>query len=114
MTDQIKRVTVEETMAALSRDNNAVMIDVCELDEIRAMAPAVGKACPMSTINPLTFHTVNKVTKDQPIFLFCRSGNRSMRVATALSDMGYTNLANVEGGIIAWEAAGLPVKKSES
>jgi rhodanese-related sulfurtransferase len=112
MSDQIKRVTVQEAMTAISQDKNAVMIDVRELDEIQAVATTVAKVCPMSTINPLTFHTANKITKEQPIYLFCRSGNRSMRVAMVLSDMGYTNLANVEGGILAWEAAGLPVKKS--
>jgi rhodanese-related sulfurtransferase len=112
MTETIKRVTVQEAMAALNQDKNAVMIDVREMDEIKAVAPTIGMVCPMSTINPLTFHTVNKVTKDQPIYLLCRSGGRSMRVAMVLAEVGFTNLANVEGGIIAWEAAGLPVQKS--
>jgi rhodanese-related sulfurtransferase len=33
-----------------------------------------------------------------------------MRVAAALADAGFTDLTNVTGGIMAWEAAGLPIK----
>jgi rhodanese-related sulfurtransferase len=111
MTNPIRRVSVEDAFKSVSTNQDAVMIDVREPDEIAAMAPAVGIVCPMSTIDPATFDKVNSVRKDQPIFLFCRSGNRSMRVALALADQGFSNLANVEGGIIAWQASGLPIKK---
>jgi rhodanese-related sulfurtransferase len=112
MSQSIRRVSVQEALDAISNNKNAVLIDVRELEEIQAVAPTIGTACPMSTITPLTFDSINNVTKDQPIYLFCRSGNRSMRVAMALAEIGYSNLANVEGGILAWEAAGLPVKRS--
>ncbi len=111
MTEKIKRVSVQETMSALSANPNAILIDVREWDEIKASAPSVGKAFPMSEIDPNTFAESCGVSKKQPIFLFCRSGNRSMRVATVLSEAGFTDLTNVEGGILAWTAAGLPVKK---
>jgi rhodanese-related sulfurtransferase len=110
MTHPIRRVSVDEAFKAVSSNKDAVMIDVREPDEIATLAPAVGKVCPMSTIDPATFGTVNSLRKDQPIYLFCRSGNRSMRVALALADQGFSNLANVEGGIIAWQASGLPIK----
>jgi rhodanese-related sulfurtransferase len=111
MATQVKRVSVQEAYKAVSEDNKSVMIDVRELDEIAAVAPAIGIVSPMSAINLESFGTDHGLKKDQPIYLFCRSGNRSMRVGMALADHGFTNLSNVEGGIIAWQAAGLPLKK---
>lgn len=48
--------------------------------------------------------------KDQRIILQCRSGARSLDAAGVLAGMGYTNLANLSGGILQWEAEGLPVE----
>ena len=47
------------------------------------------------------------------LLLQCRTDNRSARMADTLRGLGYENVAVVEGGILAWEAAGLPTK-SES
>jgi len=111
MNAKIKSCSVEETITALKQNKDAVMIDVREDDEVAEVAPAVGLFYPMSQINPETFAKDCKVRKDQPVYLFCRSGGRSMRVAQALSEHGFTDLTNVTGGIIAWQAAGLPLKK---
>jgi molybdopterin/thiamine biosynthesis adenylyltransferase/rhodanese-related sulfurtransferase len=43
------------------------------------------------------------------VVLYCRTDNRSARAADALRDLGYDDVAYVEGGIVAWEEAGLPV-----
>ena len=43
--------------------------------------------------------------------MICLSGHRSPRQAKRLAGMGYTNVTNVHGGLMAWKKAGLPVKK---
>lgn len=43
-----------------------------------------------------------------PYLLYCRSGNRSGQTASIMSDLGFTNVADVDGGILAWNQAGLP------
>ena len=112
MAATIKAVNVENTMKSVSADKASVLIDVREDAEIKEIAAAISKPFPMSKINPATFEKDAGVTKAQPIYLICKSGGRSMRVATALAEAGFTNLTNVEGGTSAWVAAGLPVKKS--
>ena len=39
--------------------------------------------------------------KEQPIYIYCRSGNRSKQAAAKLAAMGYTNIVEF-GGIIDW------------
>ena len=46
------------------------------------------------------------------ILVICLSGHRSPRQAKRLATMGYANVANVSGGLLAWKRAGLPVKAS--
>jgi sulfate permease, SulP family len=45
--------------------------------------------------------------RDRSIVLACRSGRRSARAAAALFDRGYTDLATLQGGMLAWESANL-------
>lgn len=42
------------------------------------------------------------------LVFICRTGSRSDAVATALAGMGFTTF-NVLGGMMAWQAAGMPV-----
>ena len=38
--------------------------------------------------------------------IYCRSGNRSGVAAAKMADMGFTNVTNLDGGVIDWAAAG--------
>ena len=52
---------------------------------------------------------IDGVEKDAPITLVCGSGMRSTVAASLLMREGYSNVANLMGGMDAWEEAGLPV-----
>ena len=47
---------------------------------------------------------------DHPVLVVCASGGRSTRVAQYLALQGL-EAANLDGGLLAWEAAGLPVER---
>lgn len=49
--------------------------------------------------------------KDKPIIVACRSGHRSAGACGILAKHGFGNVYNLAGGMIAWEAANLPVEK---
>lgn len=46
--------------------------------------------------------------RDQPVVVHCASGGRSARAAMALAQMGFTKVASMEGGMMAWRALMLP------
>ncbi len=48
--------------------------------------------------------------KDYPVFVYCRSGNRSLVAAKYLEKLGFKKVYNLKGGIIEWKKYGLPVK----
>ena len=47
--------------------------------------------------------------KDTTILLYCRSGNRSQKAAQTLLDLGYTDVRDLETGIMGWKNAGYSV-----
>ncbi len=49
--------------------------------------------------------------KNKPYIVYCRSGKRSLASAEILEELGFTNVTNMKGGILAWESAGKPVVK---
>ena len=43
---------------------------------------------------------VNEIPRDQPVYLHCRTGQRSYNAVTALQHLGYTNVVNVSGSFM--------------
>ena len=48
----------------------------------------------------------------EPLYVICKSGGRSAQACAAFAAAGFADqVVNVEGGTLAWAAAGLPVVK---
>lgn len=52
---------------------------------------------------------LQEIDQTRPVIVVCRSGNRSARVADALTGTGYT-ADTMAGGMAAWQRAGLPTR----
>ena len=46
---------------------------------------------------------------DVPYLVYCRSGNRSGQALGVMEQLGFASAVDVDGGIVAWTDAGLPV-----
>lgn len=95
-----------ETVAAIQDEANVLVLDVREQYEYdESHIPGV-TLIPMGEIP----NRLSEIPTDQQVIVTCRSGNRSNQVTEFLRQQGYTNVHNMEGGILAWTAAGLPVE----
>jgi len=54
---------------------------------------------------------VGELPQDTPLYVICRSGNRSVTASELLIAAGKRDVRNVEGGMIAWQRAGLPMSR---
>ena len=48
-----------------------------------------------------------KLDKTKPVFVYCKSGGRSQSAVKKLEELGFTNVYQLQGGILKWDAAGL-------
>ncbi len=99
-------VDVTEAQRRLA-SREAVLIDVREPDEWQEGHVAGAAHIPLGDLTA----RLAEVPRDRPVLLFCRSGNRSGRATALLREQGYDQATNVEGGITAWQRAGLPVTR---
>jgi rhodanese-related sulfurtransferase len=96
-------------------DPDVLLIDIRDIRELKRDGRIPG-AChaprgmlefwfdPLSTYHRKIFAT------DQKKVLFCAGAMRSALAAKTLQDMGFSNIADMEGGFAAWKAKGGPVE----
>ncbi len=98
---------VNVKQAAVLQSSGALLLDVREADEY-----AQGHA-PGSTLIPLgqLAQRLKELApfKNKQVVLICRSGRRSKQATEMLEAAGFSAAANIEGGMLAWQQAGLPV-----
>lgn len=57
-----------------------------------------------------TTKATQQLDKQKPVIIYCRSGRRSMQAAQILVNEGFDTVYNMKGGILAWQAEGLPTE----
>lgn len=101
-------VDVQTAYEQLSTDEEAQLVDVREPVEWESTGvPSEAFLIPLGDIGR---RAPAELAKDKPVYVICRSGNRSRAASETLIGLGYTEVYNVEGGILAWIEAGLPVE----
>ncbi len=102
-----KDVSVQK--AAELREDGAFVLDVRtpeEWDQVHIPGAAL---IPLDQLAG----RVNEVPKDQPVLVYCRSGNRSQTGRDILLAAGYEQVTSMTGGITAWAAAGYPTETGQ-
>lgn len=96
-----------QTVAAIKDRDDVFVIDVREQWEYdEGHIPNI-TLIPMAEVP----NRLSEIPTDKEVIVTCRSGNRSGQVVDFLREQGFDNVHNMDGGILAWEAAGLPVEK---
>ncbi|MEH6304542.1 rhodanese-like domain-containing protein [Olivibacter sp. CPCC 100613] len=96
----MKEISVEELKEKIDQHEDFQLIDVREEFEYET-SNLNGENIPLAQV----LIEKDKIRKDKPVVVHCRSGKRSAQAILLLEKEGYTNLANLEGGILAWRDA---------
>ena len=94
----MNEVTVQELQSMIDQKKDFQLIDVREPFEYE-VSNLNGLNIPLNGI----LLEADKVGKDIPVIIQCRSGKRSAQAVMLLEQQGYTNLSNLQGGILAWK-----------
>ncbi|MGD0628990.1 MAG: molybdopterin-synthase adenylyltransferase MoeB [Terracidiphilus sp.] len=93
----IPQLTVKELKARRDAGEDIFLLDVREPYEVQ-IAQIGGKVIPQNDVP----QRLAEIPRDREIVVHCRSGARSQRIAEFLKQSGYTQVANLAGGILAW------------
>jgi rhodanese-related sulfurtransferase len=63
------------------------------------------------TLGPELDGFLATANKQSPIIFICRSGVRSGKATTQAMGLGFKNIFNMEGGMLAWNSLALPISK---
>ena len=97
---QYQSISPQDAKAELDSDASIILLDVRNPHEHDASHIPNSILVPLNTLNAdIHNHIPDKTRK---IFVYCRSGGRSKRAAYQLIDLGYTNVYDLLGGILAW------------
>jgi rhodanese-related sulfurtransferase len=77
------------------------LLDVREPDE-RAEFNIGGIFIPLGQVMAMQIDELEDL-KSEEIICYCRSGKRSMQAAMMLETMGFTNVVNLDGGMMGWQ-----------
>ena len=93
----MKEVTCSELKRMQESGADFHLIDVREEYETE-IATIGGELIPMGEV----MDSLDKISKEKQVVVYCRSGNRSGSIVNALEKMGFSNVYNLKGGILAW------------
>jgi rhodanese-related sulfurtransferase len=88
---------------------DALVVDVREPNEFAAGHVLGAKNLPLARLDASGADLAKK--KERPVIVYCDGGERSAKALATLKKHGYTRVANLSGGLGAWQQAGLPVEK---
>ena len=89
-----KQVNVDKVRKLV--EDNAYIVDVREVREFENGHIKGAKNIPLSQLRD----RINEIPKDVPVYLHCRTGQRSYNATLALQNLGYNNVFNITGSFL--------------
>lgn len=104
----VQNIKVSETEAIINKDN-VIVLDVRTPDEFKH--GHLENAVNIDFYGDNFKDEVAKLDKSKAYVVYCHSGRRSANAGDIMTGLGYTNVYNVLGGIVAWGDAKMQIVK---
>lgn len=102
--EALEEMTVDELGRWRKEGKDHVLIDVRTAEEAAICAIEGARLIPIATLEA----SLDRIPKDRPVVIHCKSGARSARAVGQLKALGYRNAKSLTGGILAWIKAKAP------
>lgn len=109
-TKNVKTVDVKTFAEKLNSTQNPQLLDVRTPEEFNG--DHIENAANVNWNGDDFVAKANQYDKSKPIFVYCKVGGRSSQAAAKLAELGFTEVYNLDGGFMKWNAAG-NVQKTE-
>lgn len=94
LNDDFKQINVDKVRELVEK--NAYIIDVRERNEYENGHIKNAKNIPLSELR----NRIDEIPRDIPVYLHCRTGQRSYNAAMALKNLGFNNIYNITGSFL--------------
>ena len=94
-------ISLSTLQERIANNENIHLLDVREPDE-RMEFNIGGTFIPLGQVMAMQVDALDEL-KNEEVICYCRSGKRSMQAAMMLETIGFTNVVNLEGGMLAWQ-----------
>lgn len=94
-------ISVADLKAKIDAGEKLNLLDVREPHE-HAKFNIGGQLLPLGLVQALMLDEIEHL-KDETIYVYCRSGNRSGQACMMMESYGFKNVVNVVGGMLAWQ-----------
>jgi rhodanese-related sulfurtransferase len=95
----VREVSPAEFVATLADRPGTLLVDVREAWELGIASLPQALHIPMAEIPA----RLSELDRTRDVVVLCRSGGRSLKIALYLEAQGYPSVANLTGGILAWQ-----------
>ena len=100
----MKSINPQEAKRLIDKEK-ALLIDVREPDEFAREHIEGARLTPLSQLT----HQPPAIDRERTAIFYCRSGGRTRMNASILENQGFAASYYIEGGLMSWKNAGLPV-----
>ncbi len=103
-----KEVGANEAVRLMNNEE-ALMLDVREEGEFKDGHVINSVHIPLGVLESRLKEI--EAHKEKPVIVYCRTGQRAAKAGTVLQRQGFKSIYKLNGGMLAWSDAGLPVKR---
>lgn len=96
-------------LAELCRGKELELLDVRTPLEFQEVHLVGARNVPLDQLDPAAVMQSRNGSRDEPLYVVCRSGSRGRQACEKFLTAGFSNIVNVEGGTLACVDCGLPV-----